>query len=214
MAPMNSSQFGSPSHGASQLPVTPTPEIQELYDELRIAEGEQEQHSRLSVRTSREMDNNAGTSLQLGGLSQGMIMSRSPSSASQASQSTKHGSAGIDDAGEDPRQDAQPKKRRAVRRRALGKVEKARAALVRKLGACPECRTRKVSVSAQTSQSTYWITPTCMLIPLAVHSLRPVAVKASIRCEARRAAEGVRCTTSPSQRASPCIYCPLGVQCR
>lgn len=153
MAPMNSSQSGPPSRGTSLLPVGPTPELQELYDELRRAEDEERLRVRLPLQVSEQV-NSPKALLQPGALPQGTIMSRSTSDASLASKSTtstkstKHGGTNVDDLGNDLRRDARPRKR-AIRRRPLDKVEKARAALVRKLHACPQCRSRKVTVSAQ-----------------------------------------------------------------
>jgi hypothetical protein len=144
MAPVNSNPSGSPRHGAWLLPVTPTPELQELYDELRRAEDEQNLCRRLPLQDAEELKG-PNALLQPGAHPQATSMSRSPSGASHTS--TKHGGIDADAIGDNSRPDTRPKKR-AIRRRPLDKVGKAKAALVRKLHACPECKTRKVTVSA------------------------------------------------------------------
>ncbi|OIW30678.1 hypothetical protein CONLIGDRAFT_668624 [Coniochaeta ligniaria NRRL 30616] len=139
MAPPNSNHSGSPDQSTRLLPVMPTSELQTLYDELRRAEDELEL-SRRTTPHAAENSNDPDALLQPGTLPQATTMSRSPSSASHTS--TKHG--GTDGFGEGSRPDTRTKQR-AKRRRPLDKVGKAKAALVRKLHACPGCKSRKVT---------------------------------------------------------------------
>lgn len=142
MATLESKYSGSPVQPTSLLPIIPTPELQSLYDELRKAIDEQKLHRGITSQVG-ENSTDSKVSLQPGTLLQATTMSRSPSSASQTS--TRHGI--TDEFGEGSRPDTRAR-RRAVRRRPLDKVGKAKAALVRKLHACPECKYRKVTVSA------------------------------------------------------------------
>jgi hypothetical protein len=141
MAPWKSRQQGPQRPATPRLHVTPTPELQGLYDELRRAEEEAEL-SRLHSPSSTGKPTGSAALLQPESLAQ--AMSRSPSSASY--NSTGQCSTDADDLDDGCHSETRTK-RRAIRRQPLDKVRKARAALVRKLGACTKCRARRVSVS-------------------------------------------------------------------
>lgn len=144
MAPPNGRHSASLSCGDSLLPVTPTTELQGLYDEWRGAE-EQLGFGDRVARHVAQSPVDANTLLRPRTPSQTTTMSRSPSSASYTS--TNLGGTDEIHTRESAHLDAR-RIRKAVRRGPLDKATKARAAFVRKLHACPECKRRKVSVRA------------------------------------------------------------------
>jgi hypothetical protein len=133
---------GLTGYGKRLLPVIPTRELQELYDEFRRVREEHDFKTSLALQANQDPNGQLDL-LRPRTPSQATTMSRSPSGTS-----CKSAKAGDSESAELP--ETRPK-RRAMRRGPLGKVEKARAAFYRKLGACQECRGRKVKVSIQTA---------------------------------------------------------------
>lgn len=124
----------------------PTPETQELYNLMRQRE---EELSELTLSDRLQIQNGTGSNDEHADLlrpptpSQGPTSPRSPSCAS-----TTHSlSRALDDVEID---DEEPsKKRRAIRHGPLEPLKRARAAFMRKVGACQECKTRRVKVRSE-----------------------------------------------------------------
>jgi hypothetical protein len=106
----------------------PTAETQTLYDELRMIEEGLDMVDRLQY-------------LQPPPHSPAPPSPRSPSCASTTHSLTR----AFDDVAIEE-EEPQNKKRKAMRRGPLDNVKRARAALMRKLGACAECKARRVGV--------------------------------------------------------------------
>lgn len=117
-------------------PVVPTPELQELYNTWRQ---QQELEAHLKAQAQVALGSSDGGSQHLRPHS-AVSMSRSPSCASTSHSVT----GGIKNMG---LSDDKPAKKKQGRQGALNALKKAKAALVRKLSACPSCRSRKVGVS-------------------------------------------------------------------
>ncbi|KAK0725771.1 hypothetical protein B0H67DRAFT_140387 [Lasiosphaeris hirsuta] len=117
--------------------VPQTPEIQELYNKMRRIE------ERLTFRDALELQNGQG------GNDSHLRPPETPSQATSMSRTHSHVSTtrsitrDLDEADIDEQQSPAPKKR-AIRKGHLSPFKKARAAFMRKIGACPECRARKV----------------------------------------------------------------------
>ena len=126
--------------------VTPTSETQELYDNMRRLEEEYESGTPSSLGAYLQAQNSKGSSdehadqLQPPTPSQGAASPLSPSCASTThslNQAMDHMDVGDDE----PR-----RKRLAIRHGPLHPYKRARAAFMRKVGACSECRSRRVQV--------------------------------------------------------------------
>lgn len=139
--------------GDRRWAVTPTPELQELYDKYREAEDGLDLSDRLVLQAGQASDD-TNAPLRLETLSQGTMMSRSPSCASHHSANLSGPDA--NDNRETSHLDARPKGR-AKRHGPLSETKRLRAAFIRKLGACLQCRSRKVSVRVHFSLNTLLI---------------------------------------------------------
>jgi len=115
-------------------PPIPTPETQELYNKLR------QEEERLTPESLSQMQNGPSNLLQPPSPSQATASSPSPSCASTTYS--------IGHAMDNMRVGDHLRVRKQGRHGPLSEPKKRRAALMRKLGACPECRGRKVSVRA------------------------------------------------------------------
>lgn len=101
-------------------PVIPTPELQDLYSNFRIAEDRE----RVAVMNSNDPN-----------LLPDMTMPR-PTTLSRSTSNDA------------PSPEGQGRRSRGKRTGGLDPVKKAKTALVRKIGACAECRHRRIQVSA------------------------------------------------------------------
>ncbi len=122
----------------------PTAEQQEAYNLMRQIEDEEPQplDARLLLQNASGGSNDEHADfLQPPTPSQATTSPGSPSCASTTHSITRDFD-GVDIGSEEPRS----KKRRSGRQGPLTRLDRAKAALKRKLGACPECRTRKVTV--------------------------------------------------------------------
>jgi len=119
----------------------PTPETQDLYDSIRRIEEGLPLATRLQLQDGPVVNDEHAAYLQPPPHSQAPTSPRSPSCASTTHSLTR---AFDDVAIED--EEHQNKKRRAMRHGPLDGLKRARAALMRKLGACPDCKARRVGV--------------------------------------------------------------------
>jgi hypothetical protein len=123
----------------------PTMETQELYDKVRRIQDGTEPDDHLQYR-------NIITGLCDEPMDTGFLPlpthSRSPTSPSPSCASTTYS---IRQAmgGAELEEDRPQKKRRAMRQGPLDPLDRAQAALMRKIGACSDCKARKVKVSVQ-----------------------------------------------------------------
>ncbi|KAK0633768.1 hypothetical protein B0T14DRAFT_491884 [Immersiella caudata] len=113
----------------------PTPETQTLYDDLRMIEDGLDMADRLQLQNGRDH----APYLQPPPHSPAPPSPRSPSCASTTHSLTR----AFDDVAIEE-EEPQNKRRKAMRRGPLDNVKRARAALMRKLGACAECKARRV----------------------------------------------------------------------
>ncbi|KAK3298127.1 uncharacterized protein B0H64DRAFT_65540 [Chaetomium fimeti] len=126
----SSNPMAPESGAASRPPVVPTPETQDLYNKWRQAYEET-----LNEESLRNVQNLHGAHLQLPSSSQ-TTTSRSPSNASTTySVSQAMDGMNVGDL---------PQKQKPGRRGPLTGVQQLRANLMRKLGACADCRARRV----------------------------------------------------------------------
>lgn len=118
----------------------PTPDTQELYDAMRRIEDDLNFGDHLALMDGTEShDGRHGDGLRIPSPS---LAPTSPSCASTtASISRSFDDFDLND------HDHHSKERRAVRHGPLGALERAQAALMRRIGACPECKIRKVKVN-------------------------------------------------------------------
>ncbi|KAH6855333.1 hypothetical protein B0I37DRAFT_295430, partial [Chaetomium sp. MPI-CAGE-AT-0009] len=118
---------------STRRPVVPTAETQDLYNKWRKAHDET-----LNRESLRQMQNLHSGHLQPPSPSQATMSSRSPSNAS-TTYSVSHAMDEMN-VGDQPRP-----RQRSGRRGPLSHVQQLRANLMRKIGACAECRARRVS---------------------------------------------------------------------
>ncbi|KAH8884217.1 hypothetical protein GQ53DRAFT_400188 [Thozetella sp. PMI_491] len=139
--------FSTQTRPSADLRLRPTPtlETQELYDTMKQMEHELDLNERIRLQGGHGIDHGQGDLLEPPPTpSLTTTISRSPSLRSRT-QSVTYSAAPVDIA-EVVEQEERlgTARRRAVRHGPLDKYTKARAALLRKLGACDSCRERKV----------------------------------------------------------------------
>ncbi|KAK3372050.1 hypothetical protein B0H63DRAFT_526910 [Podospora didyma] len=137
---MSSLQIPGSGQNEKTFRPTPTPETQDLYNKYRMLEDTPSLDDIQRLQEGLGNNDRHGDHLQPPTPSQATPMSRSPSCAS-TTYSVSHAMNNVDIGDDGVRG---PKKRRAVRHGPLDERAKARAALLRKLGACESCRERKV----------------------------------------------------------------------
>ncbi|KAK3695622.1 hypothetical protein B0T22DRAFT_344170, partial [Podospora appendiculata] len=127
----------------AQIRPQPTPELQEMYNNIRRMEEALSLEDRLQLREGPGGNDSPGGELLQPPTPSAPSMSRTPSYASTSHSVTQAlNDVGLDD---DQSQDRPSnKKRRPGRQGPLDKFTKARTAFMRKLGACDTCRNRKV----------------------------------------------------------------------
>ena len=144
----------------ARLTPAPTIETQTLYDNMKETESELDLVERLGLQGGPGSDIGQAEFLETATHSQRTTISRSPSLHSNTRSIVY--STNLVDIGDVVEQEerAGGRRKRAMRRGPLDKYTKARAALLRKLGACDSCRERKVKVRSPFSLGT---SPRCNL---------------------------------------------------